>query len=272
MTTPFNLPRRSDENSTLQLIQSVRQLGIEIPKSVEDERSLYRETKQEAAAASAALQSASAKLSTVSVADFAAAKDELITASGRAFAIDNGLGDALLNVVGQRLIRAAYGALSDWEAEAVKIFNSIVREFRLNEVAGDLPDLADRNNSSVLRLGRTQGEAVQQWRDAAELLHPVWDVYSRIAQIEGHEMTGVTADNRSTGLMLACRLGNPGQFSVADCVATTFVSIGVGADSVRSWGPLMPFVVPAIHDYPLRLNTSGQAAAIRASIQPGLAA
>lgn len=272
MTTTFNLPRRSDENSTLQLIQSVRQLGIEIPKPVEDERALYRETKQEAAAASAALQSASAGLGTVSVADFAAAKDELITASGRAFAIDNGLGDALLNVVGQRLIRATYGALADWESEAVKLFNAIVSEYRLNEVAGDLPDLADQNNSTVLRLGRAQGEAVQQWRDAAEKLYPVWDVYSRIAQIEGHEMTGVTADSRSTGLMLACRLGNPGRFSVADGVATTFVSIGVGADSVRPWGPLMPFVVPAIHRYELHLSTSDRAAAIRASIQPGVAA
>lgn len=267
------MPIHHDEqNAALQLIRKVRDIGIDVPKPVAAEATLYRNTQREESRAGEALRDASSKLATVALSEFDAAKAELVSASNRLFAVHSGLGDALLNVAGERLLRAVYHATPDWEAEAVARFNSIVDEFGLNEVAGDLPNLADVHNSGVLSLGRAQGEAVQRWRDAAERLHPLWIVYTTVARLEGHDIGRVTADTRSAGLVLACRLGHPGTFGVADAAATTFVSVSEGTDSAKRWGPLVPFVVPALHGYELRLHTSSEAAEIRLAIQPGAAA
>lgn len=258
----------AEQNSAIQLIAKVRELGITVPKPVADEAKLYQDTRQEESRAGDALRDASANLARVPLAEFEAAKAELVLASGRLFAVTNGLGDALLTVAGERLLKAVYHATADWEAETVARFNSIVDEFGLNEVAGDLPDLTDVHNSGVLSLGRAQGEAVERWRNAAEQLHPLWNVYTTIARLEGHDIGKVTADTRSAGLLLACRLGHPGRLGVADAAATTFVSVSEGTDSAKRWGPLMPFAVPALHGYELHLHTSAEAAAIRLEIQP----
>ncbi|MDQ2626960.1 MAG: hypothetical protein M3Y90_08155 [Actinomycetota bacterium] len=259
----------AEENSALGLVRKVRDLGIAVPEAVNAEAKLYQDTRQEESRAGEALRDASAKLATVSLDEFDAAKQELVSASNRLFAVHNGLGDALLNVAGERLLKAVYSATADWEAEAVARFNSIVDEFGLNEVAGDLPNLADVHNSGVLSLGRAQGEAVERWRNAADRLHPLWSAYTTIARLEGHDIGRVTADSRSSGLVLACRLGHPGTLGVADAAATTFVSVSEGTDSAKRWGPLMPFVVPVLRGYELHLHTSDEAAAIRLEIQPG---
>jgi|GEM_PF-4976749 len=257
-----------EQNSALQLIRKVRELGIDVPEAVNSESKMYRDTQREESRAGEALRDASSKLATVALSEFDAAKAELVSASNRLFAVHNGLGDALLNVAGERLLKAVYSATADWEAEAVARFNSIVDEFGLNEVAGDLPNLGDKYGPGVLSMGRAQGEAVERWRNAAEQLRPLWGIYVRIAVLEGHEIGKVTADTRSAGLVLACRLGHPGTLGVADAAATTFVSISSGTDAAKRWGPLAPFVVPALHGYELHLHTSSEAAEIRLAIQP----
>lgn len=262
----------AEENSALGLIRNVRALGIDVPEAVAAEAKLYNDTRQEESHAADELRDASANLSTVPLGEFDAAKAELVSASSRLFAIHNGLGDALLNVVGERLLKAVYHATDGWEAQAVARFNSVVDEFGLNECAGDLPNLGDKYSPGVLNIGRAQGDAVQRWRDAAEQLHPLWNVYTTIARLEGHEIGKVTADTRSAGLLLACRLGHPGTFRAADAAATTFVSVSEGTDAAKRWGPLMPFVAPVLHGYELHLHTSAEAAAIRLEIQPGAAA
>lgn len=257
----------AEQNSALQLVRHIRELGIDVPKHVAAEANLYAETRQEGTRANDALRDASLNLATVPLDEFDAAKAELVAASNTAWAVHNGLGDALLDVAGQRLMRAVYGATRGWEAAAVALFNGVVDEFGLNDVAGDLPDLSDVLNSGVLSLGKAQGEAVERWRNASERLHPLWDVYATIARLEGHEIGRVTVDTKASGLVTACRLGHPGTFGAAEGAATTFVSVSAGTDAAKRWGPLMPFVIPALHGYALHLNTSDEAAAIRLEIQ-----
>ena len=99
------LIHHDEQNSALQLIRKVRELGIDVPKPVAAEATLYRDTQREESRAGEALRDASSKLATVALSEFDAAKAELVSASNRLFAVHSGLGDALLNVAGTTAAR-----------------------------------------------------------------------------------------------------------------------------------------------------------------------
>ncbi|KKB97829.1 hypothetical protein [Mycolicibacter arupensis] len=261
------------ENTAVQLVRKVRALGIEVPKQVAAEAKLYQEVRREDDIANRAMQTAASRLTTVPLAEFDSAKTEFITTAATAYVTTNGASAALADAVGRRLTSAVDRVIHQWENSVVELFNATVAEFDLNGVAGDLPDLSDKFNNGVFDLGRAQGEAVQRWRDAAERLHPLWQIVKALVVWNGEDdPEDVTADAPSTGLLTACRFGNPGSMSTAGTVATMLVGANLGTDAAKRWGPLMPFVLAPLNGYELHLNTSSQAAATRASIQPGVAA
>ncbi|OMC07548.1 hypothetical protein A5735_02630 [Mycolicibacter heraklionensis] len=263
----------AQENTAVQLVRKVRALGIEVPKQVAAEAKLYQEVRREDDIANRAMQTAASRLTTVPLAEFDSAKTEFITTAATAYVTTNGASAALADAVGRRLTSAVDQVTHQWEKAAVELFNEVVAKFDLNGVAGDLPDLSDRFNNSVLSFGQAEGAAVQAWKDAADRLHPIWDVYNAIAVWDGYDAPGyATSDAPSNGYLTACRLGSPGSFHTAECVAAQLVGATTGTDASRLWGPLMPFILAPLNGYELRLNTSGMAIAIRASIQPVAAA
>lgn len=252
--------------SLTNLVREAARLDITAPEDVTDELELHgRLTKQDPLKTQRELQQAHAALQAAPVSKIDAALDALTEASVRTLAAQ-----ALTETVGQialvRLRNAVYDQLPTWEVEAVKIFNAAVEAHKLNEVAADLPDLTQV--ASPIDLTAPQNRAVGVWRDGVAELHPIWGFYRRIAQINGDEVGPGGADGVGTNLLLACRLGDPGRFSVAGDAAVRFASIAAGSDSARRYGQLAPFVVPALCGYELHLSTSADAARIRLAIQP----
>jgi hypothetical protein len=169
-----------------------------------------------------------------------------------------------------RLQHAVYDQRDGWEREAVELFNSAVSEFQLNEVAADLPQL--ESLVSPLDLNRAQSHALHQWSEAAGPLRTVWSFYQKLAQLGGDDVGPGGADELSTNLTLAARLGSPGSFATAQSAASRLTSIAVGSDAARRYSKIGIFAVPAMSGYALNLTTSEGAAHRRRAIQPAAAA
>jgi hypothetical protein len=265
--TPLGLDQEA--TNLTNLIRDARAFGLDVPKSVSDEQALYRRLAGDPLDSQRALVEAQTALAAAPVNKIDAALRGLADATVLAGAAQT-VNDSVKHIALQRLRNAVYDQLRGWEAETVAKFNLVVKDYRLNDVAGDLPNLAEL--VSPIDLSRTQNHALQQWRDAADQLHPLWSLYTKVAHIEGHEVGPSGADDLSTNLSLAARLGQPGSFSVAQGAAGIFASISAGTSASRRYGRLAPFCVTAICGYPLQLSTSDDAARIRQAIQHPAAA
>lgn len=265
MTNP-TVVSHGEVTSLKAIVRDAANLGIDVPAAVADELELSRRlTEQDALKVQHDLQAAHAALQSAPVSKVDVALKALTDASLRSLAA-SALTDTLHGVALSRLRNAVYDELHSFEAQAVELFNAAVERHGLNEVAESLPDLT--TVVSPIDLSAPQAHAVQVWRDGVAELHPAFGLYRKIAQINGDDVGPGGADSVGTNLLLACRLGNPGRFAVADSAAVAFAAIGGGSDAARRYGQLAPFVVPAICGYELRLSTSDDALKIRRAIQP----
>ena len=71
----------------------------------------------------------------------------------------------------------------------------------------------------------------------------------------------------SVNLFTVAVLGNPGTWSRAQAAADRLAAFAAGTESVKPWQPLSPFIVTALHGYPLEFATLEDAAAIRRRTQ-----
>jgi hypothetical protein len=250
------------------LVSVIRQLDIDIPLEVEQEVMLHKDLQRTQKQAQEALDAAKSALRTVAADKFDAAATEVVDASLRLFAVSSGADALIAEAVARRLQGRVYDAVSGWEAEIVDRFNEVVEDYRLNEVAADLPRFGDTGSYNVLSLGAAQGQAVEQWRTAASALHPLWSGFTRLAKLNGRDIGPTNgADSVADGLFTGCCLGDPVTFGGAESAATLLAKIAEGVDSVRATAPLQPFLVPHLAGYDLRLHTVSQATVIRTRIQ-----
>jgi hypothetical protein len=250
------------------LVRTAAQFELHVPKSVQDELDLHRKLTNDPLKTGAAVQKAQEALSTAPVGDVGRALNDLSDAVIQAGAAQV-LGGVVQNIATNRLQHAVYSHLNSFESEAVEKFNAAVEDHELNRFGPDLPDLAVL--VSPLDLGRQQNRALDAWRNAAPQLNALWNFYIRVVQLVGHEPGPGGADELSTNLSLACRLGNPGRFSTATNAANLFASIATGSDASRRYSVLSPFCVTALCGYDLHLSTSEGAAQVRRQIQPAAA-
>jgi hypothetical protein len=250
------------------LVSLIRQLDIDIPLEVDREVKLNKDS-QRTEKAQRALDAAKSNLRTVAIDKFDEAATEVVDASLRLFAVSSGADALIADAAARRLETRIYDAVSGWEAEIVERFNQVVEDYRLNEVASDLPRFGDAASYNVLSLGASQGQAVELWRTAASALHPLWSGFTRLAKLNGRDIGPTNgADSVADGLFTGCCLGDPGTFGAAESAATVLAKIADGTDSVRATAPLQPFLVPQLAGYDLRLHTISQATVIRTRIQP----
>jgi hypothetical protein len=269
MTTPATVVNRGEATELKALVRGAMQLDISVAGSVSDELALYDRLTRDPLGAQRDLQAAHAALGAAEVDKIDGVLDKLAEASLRTFAAQ-GLGESIHQIALGRLRAAVYTEMDNWEISAVEIFNQKVADHKLNEAGPTLPDLLAI--LSPIDLSHSQSQAVQTWRNAADALHEIFSFYARIATLNGHDVGPGGADELSTNLSMACRLGDPGSWATAESAAVRFASIGAGSDAARKYGVLQPFCIPAICGYELRLSTSSDAANIRRSIQPAAGA
>jgi hypothetical protein len=166
------------------------------------------------------------------------------------------LADEIRSIALSRLHNAVYDQVPSFEAEVVSRFNAVVDSHLLNEVGRDLPAL--ENKLSPVDLTRAQAHAVATWSEAADLLRPLWLFYSKLAELNGDPVGPGGADDLSTNLTLAARLGPVPDMGTARSAATRFASIAVGSDAARGYGEIGVFVVPVISGYPLNAIDFGR--------------
>lgn len=256
-------------NGALHIVSRIREIGIEIPKTVQDEVRLAKSYSESQKATSGAMSLAKRELVTVPASGFDKAKDDLVSLAITAFSLSNGIDKVLVEACSHRVWLAVTDALPEWETEVVERFNEVVDRYELNRVSADLPNL-DLLGFKVMTMTRAQANAIEKWRDASQELQPLWQVYSKMASLIDNPVGPLTSDNLAINMFTACVLGDPGSFRTAHSVATTFAGIAGGSDAVSHYGPALPFILPAMYGYQLHLSTLDDATAIRRAIQPEL--
>lgn len=259
---------RHDASSKINLIRDIRTtLDIEIPEAIDTEIAIYRKLAIAKETRQHELRTAVQRMYDVDAAEFDAATDDVIDASLRGFAaqeVDTLIHDASYS----RLNVRVFDEVPRWELAVVEKFNQCVADFRLNELAPNLPNFGDPKSFNVLSMSQSQGHAVDQWREASVHLHALWSLYRRLVGERGDTILGPAGvDDMSTNLLTACVLGNPGSMRVAMGAATAFASIAAGSDSVKAYGPFLPFVIAPVAGYELHLHTTRQANALRSRLQ-----
>lgn len=257
-------------NALVTLVKGVTQLGIDVTEQVHAEARLHESLRSSRKTAETAHEEALYRLRTVPLDEFDSARQELVQASLSLFAVAQGVDRALLDASASRLQAVVFDSVAEWEIEVVDRFNEVVDRYELNDVAVHLPDFADPGSFDVLSLTANQGRAVDAWRDAADELRPLWRLYTNMARFNGHTLGPASANDLSANLFTACVLGDPGTFGRADGAAAKMAALSAGANAPRKYGQLMPFVIPALSGYDLRLSTPDEASVIRHRIQPGV--
>lgn len=255
-------------NALVSLVKGVAGIGIDVPDRVHAEARLHHSLRSSRQTAETHHQDALSRLRNVPIEEFDAAQDGLVAASLKLFAVAQGVDRQVLDVSARRLQAVVYDSIGGWESEVVNRFNDVVDRHELNDAAGYLPNLADPGSYNVLSLTEDQGRAVSAWVAAAAELRPLWHVYVHLARFNGHTIGPVSADDLSANLFTACVLGNPGTYGRADNAATIMASASFRSDATSKYGQLIPFVIPALAGYDLRLSTPDDASAIRRRIQP----
>src|SRR3984957_12826896 len=195
-----------EATSLSRFVTDARQLGLDVPKSVDDELKLHRRLTNDPLGTHQALARAQSALHAAPIDKVDAALDVLAEATVQAGAAQ-ALGETVRQIAVARLRHVVYDQLDGWEKQAVEAANGVVEAHKLNAVAADLPDLVAL--VSPVDLSHTQSRAVQRFREAADLLHPLWRLFTKISIENGHDVGPGGADGLSTNLSLACRLGNP---------------------------------------------------------------
>jgi hypothetical protein len=246
------------------LVADAHTLGFDVPAAVSDEVALFRRLTSDHGT-QAALSQAQTALRTAPLDKVDGVLDALNDAALQIYAAQV-LGETVKDIGLHRLHNAIFDHVPNWETATVEQFNQVVESHRLDELAGDLPDLTTL--VSPVDMTRAQSHATQQWVDAVDLLNPLWSMYRRLAQFLGEDVGPEDPSGVATNLLLACRLGDPGSFRVAQSAAAYFAAVSVGSDASRRYGKIGIFAVPAMVGYPLELQTNHDALRIRRAIQP----
>jgi hypothetical protein len=258
-------PVNEDAARLTNLVADARSLGLTVPAAVSDELALFRRLTADPRGTQSALTQAQTALTAAPIAKVDSALEALTDAALASYAAQ-ALGETVKNIAVHRLHNAVFDQAPTWETETVDQFNQIVEDSQLNDVAGDLPDLTSL--MSPVDMTRDQSRAVQRWVDAADLLNPLWSMYRRLAHFHGEDVGPDDVSGVATNLLLACRLGDPGSFRVAQSAVAYFAAISAGSDASRRYGKIGLFAVPPMCRYPLRLSTNQDALRIRRAIQP----
>jgi ferric-dicitrate binding protein FerR (iron transport regulator) len=146
----------------------------------------------------------------------------------------------------------------------VGLLNDVAQDFDLNRHASALPDIAEKG-FSALNISGAAGAALEAWRGAGPRLHEAWTLFKRLATFEGHT---IGPDRElSVNLFTVTTIGHRGTWRRAVAAADRLAAFAVGGDSVKPWQPLSPFIVTALHSFPLEFSTLEDAARIRRRIQ-----
>jgi hypothetical protein len=263
MTQPQTVISHGEITSLLALIRGVRGLGIGIPTDVESELQIRKTSAGDGRLSQAAHTEAISQLYTVPAAGFNKALTAAADATARLRA-EQELSAVIEAASVHRLRRAVAFATAGWELAVVGLLNEAVEDYQLNDHAVHLPNLGERG-FTPLSISGSSGAALDAWRTAGALLQERWALYRRLAQFEGHT---IGPDSElSTNLFTVAVLGSPGSWKQAVAAADTLATFAVNADSVKPWNPLSPFIVTALHGFPLRFSTCEDAARIRQSLQ-----
>lgn len=266
MTQPQTVVSHGEITALTNVIRGARDLSIKIPAEVDAELKVYRSTQEHDRTAQQEQTEAISRLYHVPASEFDAALVDAADATSRLTA-KRELSATLVAAATHRLRRVVSIASAHFEAAVVDQFNAIVEDFQLVEHASNLPDMA-QTGFNVMSISGAAGSAIEAWRSALPELSPRWHLYRKLAELEGQLIGPAGVDDLSTNLYTAAVLGTPGSWSQASAAAERMAAIAAGADSQKAWAPLMPFALPALHGYQLRLSTSDEAARIRRQIQP----
>jgi hypothetical protein len=246
------------------LVRGVRGLGIGIPADVEAELEIRKGIAGDGRLSQQAHTEAISRLYSVPAKDFNKALTTAADATARLRA-EQELAAVIEAASVHRLRRAVSFATADWEVAVVGLLNEVVERYQLNAHAGQLPNLAEPG-FSALSISGAAGAALEAWRTAGPALHELWSLYRRLATFEGHEV-GPDSE-QSVNLFTVAVLGHPGTWNRANAAADRLAEFAANVDQVKSWQPLSPFIVTALHGYPLEFSTLEDAARIRQQIRP----
>lgn len=239
------------------LIRAVGRAGIEVPEALTAEVERFGRRNEFLQIAQLALTTAIDGLEDVASDGYDEARAEVVKASLELTAIrSNDLEKVFTDAAVNRLIRCLGRKVSLWEAEVVERFNKVVDEYQLNDLAGQLPNLADPGSFKLMSLEKAQVDAIYQWRSACDHLKPLWDVYRRIAKSRNKELGPRSDDDdRDVNIFTACVLGNPGSNAAAGRAADYFAALASKSDATAEYRQISPFVVPVMSGYPLKLHS-----------------
>ncbi|MEU9807029.1 hypothetical protein [Mycobacterium sp. NPDC050853] len=213
------------------------------------------------------MQNAKSELSTCATDKWDDAVHQLAKAINRQWALEEGLNAPLIGTASSRLSFAVLQAIPYWTDEVVVKMNELVSDYRLNEVARDLP--AFNQKVSVLALTQDQGKAVELWRAGADALRPLWSVYKTMGTLDNDREFGpADVDEGSTNYWTGCVLSPLSSFGQAEAIAQLMASAAFGSDASHEYAPLSPFIFPALIGAELNFTTPRGADQRRAAIQP----
>ncbi len=243
------------------MIGALREIDAAIPADVEQELAIQRRIAdglnvQQAASAAAA------KLGSVDAKHFDQAVDDALDALARHQA-RAALQPALEQAAANRLSSAVAVATPAWIEATVAAFNSTVDSAALNQHGPNLPDIAAKGFSAI-NITAPQGAALDAFRTSGATLGKLWSLLVRLAKLEGVELGAgrELSDNLNTVFVLS-----PMSWKTALRAADELAVFASGADSVKPWQSLSPWVIPALIGSRLELCTLDQAAKRRQAAQ-----
>lgn len=264
--TPYSAEARITELGSI--VRSLRRLDFEIPADVEAELVITQAHNTATQSATAALQIASDNLHSVPASEFDLALEEFDQASIRAFATKNGDAGFIRGVTAARLESAVYRHYGEWMERIVKEYNSVVESKDLNNHGRNLPDLTNEH-LRVLDLSDTHTAAIAAWKAAVPELSKYWGVYTRLAELNGHDrIAPQPVDASGANMWFACILGEA-NWAQAQTAAVVMASIAGGTKASVDIRALTPHIIPSIVGYNLNLTTPEKAKSRRMRIQPG---
>jgi len=268
----MSLIEPNTEASVSALVGNIRKLGIDVPENLDKELALAKTLKTDDVTRHAALGKARAAVENAAdVKAFTKARDDLaglmsveLAKSSPAFQ------DYIGTTVNRRLSNALFDASPGFQQSLSDKFNSIVDDYRLNELIRDLPDLTNPTLKPV-DMNAKQGKALDAWREGAEKLHKVWGVYSQLAFRAGVQLGA--RDEISPNIDLAYVLGEVPEHRYVMGSATTVgaaqeLGMWVGnTDTAKRYGRLAPFVLLPVCNIPLHLKPLDEAQQLRQELQ-----
>jgi hypothetical protein len=252
------------------LIAALATAGVDLGKELADARKAATDAQRFVSGYETRYSQAQAALFSAAPAKFTEAAEKLVKAGAELLAAQQVA--PTVAAAAENAVIAVLGQHSDnYQAQLVKLFDSVVAEHRLNDLGRALPKLtADGLKLDVLQMNAEQAGAVLAWRAASDKLRSIWAGHVSLAKFNGVELGPVGIDSLHTNMLTAVSLGAV-TARQAQAAAQVFVSADVGSDQARAIAPLLPFVVAPMFGFDLRLRSPADAAGIQREFQVTLA-